>query len=67
MDGRGQTPKLEIHELLAAFHGFTDQDGTRLNSWPATNETFAFAKSSVLAHAAVRWQLARASTGLIPL
>jgi NAD(P)-dependent dehydrogenase (short-subunit alcohol dehydrogenase family) len=44
---------------LSEVYGFTDLDGTRPNIWSTVNETLA--KSPESAHAAIRWQLNRAS------
>jgi NAD(P)-dependent dehydrogenase (short-subunit alcohol dehydrogenase family) len=45
---------------LSEVYGFTDLDGTRPNIWPAVREQFA--ESVETPHAAVQWQLSRASS-----
>jgi NAD(P)-dependent dehydrogenase (short-subunit alcohol dehydrogenase family) len=45
---------------LSEVYGFTDLDGTRPNIWPTAAESFA--QSPAPAHAAVQWQLSRASS-----
>ena len=44
---------------LSEEYGFTDLDGTRPNIWASAE---AFAQSTAPAHAAVAWQLSRASS-----